>query len=269
MTSAVRGLEASYSRVAPALRAYVSWTELEFPSAVASRGYVSWAELEFPFGGDLYRSFVVAHFHFDGANGDGTPFANSKTGTTGGDLSVGSGSPVLSSAHSKFGGTSLFVNGGQSVGNTNSLDFAFGTGDFTVEFWMYQTALQTKNLLDIAGSLGSDARPLLYTDTSGNLHWYSNNTERIVSAGGLLTVNTGHDIAVARVSGTTRMFIDGTVAGSFADSTDMATVLGSGALQVPASSTRWAGYIDELRITKGVGRYTANYTPATTPFPDA
>jgi hypothetical protein len=73
-------------------------------------------------------------------------------------------------------------------------------------------------------------------------------------------------VAVTRSSGTTRLFIGGTLEGTLANDTRN-YVAGSSGLhvgrQVGSTSADWLGYIDDLRITKGFARYTATFTPPT------
>ena len=104
---------------------------------------------------------------------------------------------------------------------------------------------------------------------SGRLAWYSGG----YVLAGATAVNDGawHHVAAARSAGTLRFFVDGVLDGSAALGRNFNTnlVLGIGA-QVGSRNSAYdfPGYIDELRITKGVGRYTANFAPPTGPFPD-
>jgi hypothetical protein len=75
-------------------------------------------------------------------------------------------------------------------------------------------------------------------------------------------------------NGSARAFVDGTQVGTTETFTaPVFTVVGVGVgangNQFNISSQSFNGYIDELRITKGIARYTANFTPPTAPFADA
>ncbi len=220
-------------------------------------------------GGDPNWANVTGLFHFEGTNASTLVGAvnESTSGVSLGNITSSAFGPTHSSTQKKFGTTSAsFQAGAYAATNGGTLGLAMGTGDFTIEFWMFQTALQTANLFDVGNTVGGTVLPLLYTDSSGNLFYYTNNTNRISSTGGLLTINTWHAIAAARVSGNTRMFIDGAQVGStYVDSSNWT---GTPQLVLPCISTTWIGYIDELRITAGVGRYAANYTPAAAAFPN-
>lgn len=86
--------------------------------------------------GDAYYPQVAALLHFDGVNGSTTITDNSKNNFT---ITATNGA-VISTAQSKFGGASVFLDGTNDylVTPTTSA-FTFGTGDFTVELWIYQT----------------------------------------------------------------------------------------------------------------------------------
>jgi hypothetical protein len=98
-----------------------------------------------------------------------------------------------------------------------------------------------------------------------------NNVTRITSPLGTLLTNTWQHIAYTRTGGTGRLFVGGVLAGSWADTTNyVGTVNRLG--QTSASNAvdnRLSGYIDDLRITKGVARYTAGFTPPTAAFPNS
>ena len=81
------------------------------------------------------------------------------------------------------------------------------------------------------------------------------------------SIDTWYHVAYVRSSGTTKLYIDGTEIISVADTTNYTdTNFTVGGWY--SNSYLLNGYIDDLRITKGVARYTAAFTPPTAAFPD-
>ena len=217
---------------------------------------------------DPYFSNVSLLLHGDGTNGSTTIVDSSpspKTVTAVGDAQI-------STAQSKFGGASLAFDGsGDSLQVSSANVLNFGAGDFTVECWIYlANTTQTKNIirgiennsfyfrvgqsylgnvngLGVARSNVSDSDRCSFTFNA--LQWYH--------------------IAVTRTASQIRFFVDGiqqtttnAADGSFAYNDTGTVVIGS------STNEDFNGYIDDLRITKGSARYTANFTPPTAPFPD-
>jgi len=138
-----------------------------------------------------------------------------------------------------------------------SPNFMMGTGDYTVEFWMYQTNAANQQVMLEVGRLAATASPGFQFDTiNGPLTvYYGSAIGTALSSGVTLTINTWYHIA---------LFINGTQGGStVTDNTSYTT----GAVWVGSTAggatAYYFGYIDDLRITKGVARYTANFTPPT------
>jgi len=200
-------------------------------------------------------------------DGDGiyNPTAITDSSSAARPVTVG-GNAKASTIHSKFGGASLAFGGSvdfAAVAGASS--FAFGTGDFTIELFI-RTASDKGGLVLQPITLGWGL--LLY---GGNLYF-----QRAYNAQTLLTViappifdSTWHHIAVTRSGGINRIFIDGIAQGSAVlDSTNYAV---TGPVRIghsPAALQYFTGNLDEVRITKGVARYTANFTPPTQAFPD-
>jgi hypothetical protein len=81
------------------------------------------------------------------------------------------GNAQISTTQSKFGGSSLYFDGtGDQLLGTTSPNLIFGTGDFTIEAWVYQT--QRNSLSDIVSchNYGVDANWLWSINSSGNLY---------------------------------------------------------------------------------------------------
>ncbi len=93
------------------------------------------------------------------------------------------------------------------------------------------------------------------------------NTTVFLTSSSALTTGTWIHVAVTRASGTLRIFQNGTQTGSVANSTNFAN---SGSVYIGQSNSGQAmnGYIDDLRITKGIARYTTTFTPPTSAFPN-
>jgi hypothetical protein len=174
----------------------------------------------------------------------------------------------ISTTQSKFGGSSMYFAGtGPCLAIASSANFGYGTGDFTIEFWVYLTAVGVQTLVSNL-TIGSSAAPHIYTSANGTLVYYQTGADRIT--GSVLAANTWYHIAVSRASNSTKMFINGTQTGStYSDSTNYGTsnpmVVGDYGATLSGVSTL-TGYIDDLRITRGVARYTSNFTAPTTAF---
>lgn len=220
--------------------------------------------------GDAVFDKVVLLLHFDGANGSTTFTDNSPTPKTVTALS----SAAISTAQSKFGGASLGLTGGfLSVENSAGLDTS--TGDFTIETWVLPASLGASAILfnkAIATEAGYPYQA--YVTTSGGLVFRSYNAAvvglfTIATAGGLVAVGAWTHLAFVRFGSTFTVYVNGVASGSASY---------SGALPVNAfpmsigaystGSSPLYGHIDEFRFTKGVARYTANFTPPTEAFPD-
>ena len=214
--------------------------------------------------GDADFDKVSLLLHMDGADGS-TIFTDSSAVPK---TVAASGGAVVSTAQSKWGGASLALGGsGDYLSSPAHADFVFGVGDFTVELLINTTTAAEKVLVDQYQSGNTNSWQFAVRD--GRLSWYSGGYVLT----GAAAVNNGawHHVAAARSAGTLRFFVDGVLDGSAALGHNFNTnlVLGIGA-QVGERSSAYdfPGYIDELRITKGVGRYTANFTPPTESFPD-
>lgn len=188
---------------------------------------------------------------------------------------VSYGSPVLSANVSKFGGKSLYCDGSSYIAAQSPTDFVFRTGDFTVECWFYATTLPTGNaeraILTTADP--SDFNGFLLELRNSNIRWLigngsSWNLDRIVS-GTTIAANTWYHIALTRTSGTARVFLNGQLIDSASNTTDMPNI--NNAIRIGGRSIGnqyFVGYIDEVRVTKGIGgcRYTNNFNVPLLPF---
>ena len=149
----------------------------------------------------------------------------------------------------------------------SSSEFAFGTGDFTLECWVYRASDtgSTNNLIDLRESDNTENKPSLAIDSSDKAAYYSNGSWRSV---GTTSVPVGQwvHLAVVRSSGTTKVYYNGTAEGTaFSDSYNYS------ASTVANIGGAWSGdfdldgYIAEARISD-TARYTANFTTPTAPF---
>ena len=177
------------------------------------------------------------------------------------------GNAQISNTTAKWGSTSIKFDGTGDYLTSNPATtdmYAFGSGDFTIEFWMYISVLGTNVPYDQRTTGGSGATSTLYI-TSSTLRYYVSGLDRITSS----TLSTGqwYHVAVARSGTSTKMFINGTQAGStYTDSTvytnsSLRPFIGGDSNNPGANG--FNGYIQDLRITRGYARYTSNFTPPT------
>ncbi len=198
--------------------------------------------------------------HSDGNNGDVT-FPNSVAAV--GAVTV-VGNAQVSTDTSKFGGASIKFDGTtDALRYASNATWGFGTGDFTVDYWLNFT------------TMARNSNPLLVTSSFQIEHTAANDFQ--VSQFGIsnllsydldtssITTGTWHHYACTRTGGTIRAFLDGVIVDSASNSTNFA----AGALTLGAISDNTrslAGYMDEIRIRKGTAEWTANFIPYSAPY---
>jgi len=170
-------------------------------------------------------------------------------------------------AQYKFGTSSIYFDGVDNQllvadsGSPNT-DFQFGTGDFTIDFWVrpYVTGA-TRRLLEI-GNSGDNFIVML---AGGQVAYYGPTTAGgvLYTDGPTMSAGTWYHIELSRASGTTRMFVNGTPYASQADSNNYSSTgpLAWGRTSSPTGS--FSGYMDEIRVSKGIARHTSAFTPPT------
>jgi hypothetical protein len=153
--------------------------------------------------------------------------------------------------------------------------FSFFTGDFTYELWFNSTATNAYSALITRPYSGAGGIIISLNgataDGGPEVYWreYTNGLFFKSSTTGL---NNGawHHLAFVRSGTTCYMFINGQ---QVASKTGVSTSVGSSTVYVGSDrgfgGRDYVGYIDELRITKGVARYTSNFYIPRAAFPDA
>jgi len=211
--------------------------------------------------------------------------ANGINGTTKiGDLSQSAkaisivGDTKIATGQSKFGGSSLLFDGnGDYLSIASTPDFGFGTQDFTIEMFVNPivspAAGQNITLLDSRGSMGySPFTVSLYGNTTGTTLGFfaGNNNAYITTSSPTIPLNSWTHLAWVRQNGIINLYVNGNKCTLSAGSETSSGAVNLGStlplkigIAADVSTGAYSGYIDDLRITKGVARYSGNFTPPT------
>jgi len=161
-------------------------------------------------------------------------------------------------------GSISFNGSSQYLSAPSNAAFTLGTGDFTIECWVYPTTLSSYNvIIDMRNGTTLAVAPQIYL--SPILYYNVANVNQIT--GPSITVNTWYHIAVSRSSGVTKMFVNGSQVGSSYTDTN-SYILNSPKIGITSglSSGYYAGYISNLRVVKGTALYTSAFTPSNLPL---
>ena len=208
-----------------------------------------------------------------GTNGYNLDFADTSSATAlGNDVSgnnndwtpsglVAGPAYTANSFSTEFDGTGDYLN----VAETGS-EFTFGTGDFTIEFWVYRNNTNQTVYFDWRNTGGAQgSRPTIYSYDS-QLRYFVAGTDVIIGTD--LSANTWHHVALCRSGTSTKMFVNGTQVGStYSDNNTYLSPQGSEGIYIGAfagGSLDLNGYISNVRIIKGRALYTAAFTPPST-----
>lgn len=182
------------------------------------------------------------------------------------------GTAQLDTAQSKFGSAALQLNGSTDYLRTPMADgLNFGSSDFTIEFWMR-----------FASSTGGNQYPVMVNREANNWNyivcgragetWYfalkDNNVIQVnIQEPDALSSNVWYHVAFVRQGSAWKVYRDGQLKGvgvtyapacpNFVSDVDIGAANNSAFVN---------GWMDELRISKGIARYTGNFTPPSTPF---
>jgi hypothetical protein len=143
--------------------------------------------------------------------------------------------------------------------------FAFGSNDYTVEMWVYSqgTGQQIPYCSGVTGTLNF----YFNYNPSGGYIGIGTQAVFVLQATGLtINSNTWYHIAASRVSGTLKLFLNGTQVASGTDSTNWIQAGGPLIGQTGGGSLYYTGSITNLRVINGTGLYTSSFTPSTTPL---
>lgn len=212
--------------------------------------------------GEGNDSFTTVLLHCDGADGS-TTFTNSAAGGTQSVTAVGNAQ--IDTAQFKFGGASgLFDGTGDYITVPDHADTRL-TGDFTIDFWVrYNVASGTQVLCSRGDSNNSNAFWLL---SDGSTLKFQTNNSVAINGSFVNATATWYHIACTRSGSSLRLFVDGSQVGSTAtnsSSFNAAITLRFGADD--SGLRNFNGWLDEIRLSNGVARWTSTFTPPTAAY---
>jgi hypothetical protein len=207
-----------------------------------------------------FAGFTKLLLHFDGSSGATTTTDSSIYAHT---VTLGGGA-ALTSAQSAFGSASLAGAGSTTpvAQIPDSEDWAFGTGDFTVDFWFrWGSTPGITNFFSQVYEETGTYQQFAYNPTAGHVGFGNNISEPTVDNTGFSpTVGHWYHFALVRNDNTWYIFIDGIQFATASMGLTLPDVAGSlclGGIWNWPSNT----YVDEFRISKGVARWTTNFIP--------
>jgi YD repeat-containing protein len=256
-------------------------TETDANGAVA-RSYAYYGTSSFSSTGDPNFDKVSLLLHGDGANGS---MSITDSGPSPRVVNVVGGAQI-STAQAKFGQSILF-SGASYLSAPDTASSALGNGDFTIEAWVHPTAALGiyggTRFAVIASKDGAAGRSWWFrlhgdTTTITNIQIaYTADGSNFVSSTGSVSgassipLNQWTHIAATRGGGFLRTFVNGILVSQSASTSaiqNTATPVTIGGQVWPNAEAYFPGYIDDVRLTKGLARYTATFTPPVQTFPN-
>lgn len=209
---------------------------------------------------------VSSLLHFEGVDGS-TTFTDQIGGKTWG---VSSGFPQISTDQSRFGGSSFRIAlVGSNILETTDAGTAFYlNGDYSVEGWIYVTNTAQAYIWSMDTTGGSGGGVSLFLTSTGTIrHDRAGDSPLSVSDGGGSVIGRWIHAYAGRQGTTNYVACNGVMNTSISNTSAIGTTFASAKIGYNLISSGFA-YFDDIRITKGVCRYTTSFTPPTAPFPD-
>ena len=170
------------------------------------------------------------------------------------------GNAAIASAQKKFGAGSLLLDGtGDYIQTSESADFNFGTDPFTIDFWLFTSNVSATSQLFMGNS--NNSFMIALNNSFSGIGFGRNNVAWDGDVPHGMTNNTWNHIEFGREGTSAYIFVNGTLLETYAVGSTSYAVLGTTFIGGLGASYNFAGYIDEFRVSKGVCRHTASFTP--------
>lgn len=210
-------------------------------------------------------SYTKALLHFNGAN-NSTTFTDES-----GKTWTPAGNAKISTAQYKFAPSAgVFDGAGDYITTPDSADFDFGSGDFTIDFWIRPAALAATYIIFTKRTNNTIVPPFhIYIDATKLYGLATHAVDWDTNVNGLhgWLVDTWHHVAWVRYGNVHTLYNDGNSLGT--------PVTKTGALKVnnnvvvcggDTNADYVNGYIDEVRVSKGIARWTTDFIPPTAAY---
>jgi hypothetical protein len=202
--------------------------------------------------------------HSDTTDGSTTFTDSAAGGNAPHSFGAPGGDPDHSTDEAKFCNSALHLDGNDVILIDDDADWDFGTGDFTIDFWM-KTSQSVAFAILISRYQAS--APWDIFCNSGYIGVYNQAEGSNIGATYQVNNNSWHHVAIVRYNDTLKTFIDGQVELNVADWNP--DIVGASSIGIGWDSTGNAyynGYLDEIRISKGTARWWSNFTPPSAPY---
>ena len=218
-----------------------------------------------------FTTTIVGLFHFESLV-DSSQYASPTTSL---------GTIVVSSAQSKFGGSSLSfpiesgVPSCMRVTPTSNI-FGFVTDNFTIDFWVYPlaSAVATRHIMGNSTALEADAYRWRMTFDNRRIGFYGTNFSGFLQSSTTIATDVWTHVAIVRSGINFTLFINGTIdttaliSGPIDNGGIQELIVGRGSIG-DAGTEGFYGYIDELRVVHGVAVYTTSFVPKSVAYTTA
>jgi len=215
------------------------------------------------FGNDSYTKLLL---HMDGVD-NGTTFTDDSAS----NHIITRHNALTKTSVKKFGTASGYFDGyGDYLTIPDSDDWHFGTGDFTIDFWVFPNSIVNNSCILAHINWGTTILAFSVYINGTTLEFYasSNGSTWELEQFSLGTLNTGswQHFALTRSGDFFKGYKNGVQISNVENSTNIVNISELLYIGTNPSHAYFNGYIDELRISKGIARWTENFTPPTQPY---